>query len=120
MNMIFSHRETVEFRLHTPTTNAYKMVNWLYICVAILKYAHKHQKEILKGEKVTFKDVLNIYANTNKRSLSARRLTEYLIAYFESRKARFSADYKKGDVLSNWDITEDKDYEFVHNGVSLV
>jgi hypothetical protein len=40
--LIWGSRGTVEFRCHTPTVNSQKVINWLYIVVAIMKYAHKH------------------------------------------------------------------------------
>lgn len=37
---------TIEFRCHTPTVNANKVINWLFILVAIIKYTSKHIREL--------------------------------------------------------------------------
>ena len=45
--LIFSSARTVEYRIHTPTLNFTKIVNWLFICIAISRYAEKYPKEII-------------------------------------------------------------------------
>ena len=60
--MFFSPRKTLEFRAHQATFNEVKVVNWLFICNAILKYAEIYSKELLSGEaNITLRDVLDIY-----------------------------------------------------------
>lgn len=111
MNVFFSKRNTVEFRLHTPTTNQQKIVNWLFICNAIIKYVNKHASRILlSNEPISLSEVLSFYAE--EFGSRGRFLSDYLIAYVEERKERFYQDYLKNDRLSNWEIDEDKTYEF--------
>ena len=44
INMLFgANVKTVEFRVHNATTNIDKLVNWLYICMAILNYAENNK-----------------------------------------------------------------------------
>lgn len=119
-NMFFGHRHTFEFRLHGPTTNPHKMINWLFICLAILKYADKNALQILKmkdKETVSLKELLTIYEDNFPKDGKARFLSEYLYAYFRERQEAFKKDYKRGDVISSWDIDEDKEYSFSYNGV---
>ena len=119
MNMIFSDRNTAEFRLHTPTTNAYKIVNWLYICNAIIKYAEQNADSILvKRGGISVKDVLSYYKNNFGEDGSF--LTEYLVAYVEQRKKAFYSDYEKGDKISMWEMDEDENYVFKYQGKSLI
>lgn len=113
MNMFFTHRYTVEFRLHEATTNPYKMINWLYICNAILKYADHFSNQIITNDDpITVKQVLNIYKVLNPKSVSASNLTNYLTEYFEQRKLDFQKDVKNGDRISQWSMDEDKKYKF--------
>lgn len=120
-NMIFSERETAEFRLHTATTNKTKMVAWLFICNAIVKYAEKHMREILEGEgKISFTQVLNYYVDEFPRSSTARMLSKYLIGYYENRCNTFARDLENGDKLSEHDIKDDKTFNFALDGVTLL
>lgn len=117
MNTIFSSRNTIEFRLHTPTTNQQKIVNWLFICNAIVKYATTHSRKILLSKtSLTLNDVLDYYGNTF--SQKGKFLSEYLKKYVEERKEAFYKDFKANDKISQWDIDKDKEYVFNFNGVT--
>ena len=115
-NMIFSERFTAEFRIHEGTLNSQKIINWLFICQAIVKYAEHNQTSIFEGKPVTMEDVLNYYAKTFK-DVRSKKLSAYLIAYFKERQAIFAADLKKGDVLSLDFDKKDKTYVFEYNGI---
>lgn len=45
--LIWGNRGTVEFRIHTPTSDFNKLVYWLFICTAILKYAEKYHTKFI-------------------------------------------------------------------------
>lgn len=94
------------------------MINWLFICNAILRYAEKNMLEIFKNpSKISIIDVLNYYKDNFKRNSIAEFLSEYLIAYYKDKCAIFAKDYAKGDVLSMHDINEDKNYTFSYKGI---
>ena len=59
--LIFSNRGTVEFRVHPPTSNPIKVINWLLVCSSILQYAEKHQEEIISAgyKPITLPTILN-------------------------------------------------------------
>lgn len=119
-NMIFSERETAEFRLHTATTNKQKMIPWLFICKAILLYAENNIEKIITTEgKISFEEVLSIFAQRNPRDKNAKFLSSYLLAYYESRCKAFAKDIEKEDKISDWDIKHDKKFTFSHEEVSL-
>lgn len=118
-NMIFSERETAEFRLHTATTNSAKMINWLFICNAIVRYAENNVQKILSDSKIKLSDVLDYYADHFKGNESAEFLSEYLKAYYKERCKVFKKDMESGDKVSNHDITNDKDFKFSYKGVAL-
>lgn len=116
MNAIFSNRNTLEFRLHTPTTNSQKMINWLFICLAIIRYANSHSREILLSRNgITLNEIMDYYKQFGHRG---EFLSRYLMAYINERKERFSKDFENGDRLSAWDMTEDKNYTFKYEAVS--
>lgn len=118
MNTMFSTRNTIEFRIHTPTVNSQKMINWLFITNAIVKYAILNSKEILTtNRKISLSEVLDYYKTVFKVP-SAELLSDYLNAYAEERTKAFKADYNKQDYLSNWEIEGDKTYEFKYGNTT--
>ena len=116
MNTIFSNRNTIEFRLHTPTTNVQKTVNWLFICNAIVRYANIHSNKILFGKApITLNEILGYYESFGQRGAF---LTEYLRAYVAERKKYMLNDIMNGDKVSISDLEKDKQYLFSYNGVT--
>lgn len=109
-NILFGKHNTVEFRLHEPTTNGDKMLNWLFICNAIVKFAQEYPLKCLNTEKVTIDEVLDVYLITKKAS--AKRLTHALKNYYSERCATFKKAHEEGDDLGKQDIAEDPLYTF--------
>jgi len=65
--LMFGSNKTIEFRCHVPTRDPIKVLNWLYICSAIIKYADTACKKNiplsqLKG--VVLKDVITEHYST--------------------------------------------------------
>lgn len=86
--IIWGERGTVEFRVHTPTMDFDKVVYWLYICSAILKYAEKHTDYLLGRtteamRDISLKDVITdgIYSNS---------LSNLILDYIKLRKEWYS------------------------------
>jgi hypothetical protein len=120
-NMIFSERETAEFRLHTATTNKVKMISWLFMCNAIVKYAEANLKEIITNpDKISFTKVLKYYESHFPDNKIAKYLSDYLISYYESRCVVFAKDFERSDFLSEHDIKSDKKFDFVYDGLKLL
>jgi hypothetical protein len=116
MNMFFSDRKTIEFRLHQNTLNHHKMIPWLFICHAIVRYAEKHAKEILQsGEPIVVSTILDFYKDQHKTE-SAKFLSNYLKAYYNNRVEYFQNDLKNGDVVSQKEVDFDKKFTFTHEG----
>lgn len=121
LNSIYSDRNTVEIRAFNNTTNPYKMVNWLFIFAAIVKYAEKNAADILtKDRHITLREVIDIYKVVNPTNKDASFVSEYLNAYIEERKTFFEKLLKKEDYKAYQDTKEDKDYEFFYKGKSIV
>lgn len=120
MNMYFTNRNTIEFRLHGPTTNSHKIINWMFICTAIIKYAETNAATIIssKAASIPLKNVFGIFGELHPNDPKAAFVGEYLYAYFQARQKRVNKDIENGDRLSMWDINEDKKFEFTFNGVT--
>ncbi len=118
LNLFFGHRHTAEMRLSSGTTNPHKMINWMFICLAIIKYSQKYSMEIITSDRtISLKEILNIYPVLFPLDKKAMSISKYLYEYFTQRKDRCKKDMEKGDKLSMWDIEEDRDYEFEYDGV---
>lgn len=91
------------------------------ICNAIIKYAEVNALSILTSSTssiISIKSILNIYQDLHPKDEYASFLSEYLYSYFRSRQDLFAKDVKNGDVISIWDIEEDKDYLFSYAGIT--
>lgn len=102
INMLFGDKiKTVEFRVHNATTNVGKLINWLYICMAILNYAENGTPD----NQITLKDVIEFSYSEDT--------TIILMDYIKIRK-----DYNKmcqdlyGDTYGYFDMQNDKEMSF--------
>lgn len=118
MNTVFSPTRTVEFRLHTPSFNFTKTSNWLFICVAIIRYAKAYSKEIISGElRPTLTDVLrgydNFFGELKTTDYSAKEIADYLIDYCNFRTKEMKICSEKGDVMGkSIELKADKTFSF--------
>ncbi len=118
-NVLFSSRETTEFRVHQNTLNPIKMVNWLFMCVAIVRYGQANIKSIILGENnATMDDILDYYKNSFKRNGHAELLSGYLKAYYRERCDYFTKAYALGDKIGLNDLKIDKHYTFRYNNTT--
>ena len=119
--MFFTHRHTLEARLSGATTNKDKVINWLLICIAIIRYSKKYAKDIITTDKtVSLKEVLEIYPTLYPNDPKANFLSKYLHNYFLERQARCKNDWSVGDYKSMWDIDEDKQFTYSYLGENLL
>jgi hypothetical protein len=110
-NLVFGKQDTIEFRLHTPTTNSDKVINWLFICNAILGFARNNIKDCISDKPISIVDVLNYYKNHYKTS-NAANLSDNLISYYNNRKAHYNSDFENGNYLSQGDLLTDSSFSF--------
>lgn len=124
VNCVFSDSGTIEFRLHSSTLNFTKVLNWLLICAAIVKYAETHTKEIVSGsmKNINLDTVLLGYSNNfrDKKNTNAYGLFvyNYLKAYVKERNLYFKEQASKELFLGLDDMEKDSKYEFNFNGIS--
>jgi hypothetical protein len=104
--LIWGSKNTVEFRCHTPTVQAQKVINWLFILVAIMKYALKHSNSIIitrqaELAKLTLLDVLDEAYPSN--------IVRILDSYIKERKKHYS---NRNDAVGEIEIySEERDEE---------
>jgi len=124
VNCVFSDTGTIEFRLHTATSNFTKVLNWILICSAIVKYAETHTKEIIlnKDKNISLDQILLGYSNNfrDKKQTNPFGLFvyNYLKAYVKNRKMTFVDLNRKEDFLGKTDMMNDVSYSFDFNGIN--
>lgn len=95
---------TVEFRLHPPTTNPIKVINWIFICNAIMKYSNLNKNNWNKTKTVNLKELISTVYDP--------KLSMYLSDYIETlQKQRIIYDSVEDYSGLKW-CKEDKDFTF--------
>jgi len=92
---IFSKSGTVEFRLHSPTFNYEKVMYWILICNAIIKYAHNNTYvnilDLHLRKSISLKNILNSEYNL----LYQTKIKNDLLKYISNRKAFYNKNLTK-------------------------
>lgn len=83
---------TYEWRLHSPSQNPHKMLNWLFICNGIMSYVEKYKDEI-----ANFNDLRNVNLNTIFADVYSPELASILNCYTEWRKEYMTRMDPQGD-----------------------
>ena len=115
MNTIFSNRNTIEFRIHTATTNPQKIVTWLFICNAIVKTAIHRANDILNNKNITLSECLDFYSKKGRVGLE---LSDYLKSYVLYRKKYFEEKTILKDYMVNSEIQQDSNFRFNYNEIT--
>lgn len=103
ISLLFGTKRTVEFRSHTCTLNYQKLIYWLFVCTAILKYADKNKSDLVTKSHRTFK--LNFYDMFN--SVYSKDLTNILMKYVNRRKKEFYEAAQREDIIGQEDVEKD-------------
>lgn len=105
--------KTVEFRIHTPTSNKEKIINWMFICSALLKYTMINTDSII-AKPSTF----NISLDHILRSVYSEDIYKQLSQYIVKRIEYFSiCRTELCDNFGCFDMIEDANQKF---GTNLV
>lgn len=104
INLLFDNKgKTVEFRLHGPTFNPGKIINWLLIIAAILKFAEGDDTEI-KG--VTLTRII-------KYAYEGSPAENILLDYIDARREEFAHSASVySDVTGALDIFLDESQKY--------
>jgi hypothetical protein len=109
---LFSKRGTVEFRIHTPTTNPAKLINWLFICAGIVNFVRYH------APAYTNKSLENLTLNNILRVVYSKKpgILDYLLSYVKWRKDFMKQCANSGDDIGSTEIMSDLDFTFPFKG----
>jgi hypothetical protein len=110
--LIFGNKETIEFRIHTPTYDIDKILNFLFINSYLINYTIANQDKILsdpsylcvKNNKGIGKLISNHFANSNFLTGNDKdALANYHHNYIEERRRVTYEDNCKGNIIGNED-----------------
>lgn len=94
--ILFGNKQTVEFRIHTPTTDEDKVKPYLFVCAAIINYVKENTETILQGKNVSnLNDI--IYEVYSKNSTLVNRLC----AYIKQRKRAIYHETSQGNLTGD-------------------
>lgn len=119
--LIFGNKQTIEFRIHTPTFNSYKVLMFLLFNSMLIKFTKEHQTTILTDvdffKKITDSEesrnnlfcFLSFYRNNQKVSMEVRDMINSLRNYFLTRKQETERLTRDGKI-------EYEEKEIYYNG----
>tara|TARA_R110000772_G_scaffold54130_1_gene123528 strand:- start:48146 stop:49867 length:1722 start_codon:yes stop_codon:yes gene_type:complete len=97
--LLFGNKQTVEFRIHTPTYDTNKIINFMLICGSIVNFTIKHMETILtKPQNVntlSLHDMIQdlFYKGNNDAIIGS------LFSYIDDRKSFIQKITRDGDLV---------------------
>jgi len=109
--IIFGNKKTIEFRIHTPTYDLHKIINFILINSMLINYVKENQSSILADYKKTvysFKNLetfMSIYFKDVKYDNCPQRdnIIDNLYEYTRNRKQYIYNDISKGTINTKED-----------------
>lgn len=81
--LLFGNKQTIEFRIHTPTYDGNKIMNFIALCTSLIDFTIKNESKILKD----FSKFKNLSVNDVLRSCLHGDISSYISRYFNSRSS---------------------------------
>lgn len=126
--LIFGNKQTIEFRIHTPTFNSYRILMFLLFNSLLIKFAQKYQIKILQepnffntinnngDSRSNLFNLLYFYKNNENISNEVNLMICSLSQYFQTRKQVTESLTKNGKVeFEDKDIRYNADIDFNYN-----
>lgn len=104
--IIFGNKKTIEFRIHGPSHDYYKITSFMILCVAMIEYAKKNQSLIL-GNGIANIDLNSIFSNLKKVNEFESKdevVLDYIRDYFFERRNFCYAKTKENMFFSEDEV----------------
>tara|TARA_R110000822_G_scaffold302649_2_gene426980 strand:+ start:29408 stop:31081 length:1674 start_codon:yes stop_codon:yes gene_type:complete len=99
--LLFGNKQTIEFRIHTPTCDVNKIINYLFLCTSIIEFTKQNTNAIIKDSSVLSNTTLaKLVMSANKGDLE---LVKELTNYIDYRKEFISRKTGQGDLIADED-----------------
>jgi len=96
--LLFGNKQTIEFRIHTPTYDINKIMNYFIVCTSIVNFIKNNQNSILSStnfcSKINFNNILY-------KEIKNPRLVENVLDYIDSRNKYIYNQTCSGDLVGN-------------------
>lgn len=112
--LLFGNKQTVEFRIHTPTTDPSKVINYLLICTSIVSYVKNNTDNILEGN-APYDNLSNIIMTELRNA--PYNLIDHLLFYMNYRKKSILKSNHVGDFKGNEALIKSPKLSFLNNTV---
>lgn len=105
--LIFGNHQTIEFRIHTPTYDTAKILNFLFMCSYLINYTIKNTSAILENSTFFNNNSLSsllenhIMYNINVDSSTKRVLISEMQNYISCRLDRTYRQNSEGNIRGN-------------------
>ena len=100
--LMFGNKQTIEFRIHTPTYEVNKIIPFILMNSLLVNFTIKHQEAILKNEitldYINLNDII-ISQTNNHTDIGLNKIQDVLINYVRSRKKACENQTKRGNIL---------------------
>jgi len=84
--LLFGNKQTIEFRLHTPTYDIDKIINFLCICSSLINYVKENTTKILTNfSSIKNMKLIDFVFNTTKDIKISNKITDYIYSYIKNR-----------------------------------
>lgn len=102
--LLFGNKQTVEFRIHTPTYDDSKVMNFLLLCTSIINYVKDRETAILKDpDSLRGLTLYSIVCDANRKTDKNGRLAEELHNYTRRRRDSMYSQTKDGNIIGDED-----------------
>jgi len=102
--LIFGNKQTIEFRIHTPTYEVNKILPFIFMNALIVNFTIKHQERILKNKSfLNNYDLFNILSHQiDSCDISnTSSFKDLMYDYIERRKGNCERQILKGNILGS-------------------
>jgi len=117
--LLFGNKQTIEFRLHTPTYDIDKVLNYLVICGSIVNFVKDNTAKILNDfssvSNLSLSDILYSTIMNNKDIKNSNRLLDNLMYYISTRRNFMYHQAQKGNIKANEDDFNIRDTFWLKN-----
>ena len=97
--LLFGNKQTIEFRIHTPTTDKNKVLAYLFTCSAIVNFVKTNSATIISGNTL---DTTNLYDIVHSEYGNLpKRFSTVLVNYLDNRRRMTLTENSKGNIIGD-------------------
>lgn len=111
--LLFGNKQTVEFRIHTPTTDKDKVLAYLFTCCGIINFVKDNTEAIIRGKalnNITIYDIMHTVYDGLPTGFSST-----LVNYLANRRRLTAFDNAQGNIIGNEDAIKPSGFKWSYN-----